>query len=121
MWCASIPLFAIATVMFIVFMFEITVSHMIQALVSIAIATCFYFVLTKKTTHKKGYTAIQAVIFYLACRKEGLGKIEMCKKKTVRFREIAETFSFAENLELDDLYEMHQIAYEILYERRSNK
>ena len=114
-------MFAVALVLFIQFMFKLSVPNMLSALISITIATALYISTAKAITHDKGYTAIQAITFYLACRKEGFGKIEMCKKKTVRFKEIASTFDFAKNLELEDLYEMHKIAYGILYERKANK
>lgn len=94
---------------------------MLRALISIAVATAFYVISAKATTHEKGYTAMQAVLFYLQCRKEGLGKPEACRKKTVHFKKIAANFEFAKNLELDDLFEMHEIAYSILYKREEKK
>lgn len=121
MWCASIPLFAVALAFFILFMFNLRTPNMLRALISIAVATAVYIRATKATTHEKGYTAIQAVLFYLQCRKEGLGKLEMCKKKTVHFKKIAASFEFTKNLELDDLFEMHEIAHSILYKREVKK
>ena len=79
----------------------------------IAVSTVMYIISVKHITYPKGYTAIQAISFYKACKKEELGKPEQCKKRTVKFKEIASRYEYSKDMKLDDLFELYQIGYDI--------
>ena len=107
-----------AIVYFVQFMFFLTVENMVKALIFIVLSVVLFKVGMKLVTYEKGYNVFQAIQFYWHCRKKGFVKLETCQKKTVKFREFAEQFEFAKNMEIEDLFEMYEIAHNILYRRR---
>lgn len=113
MWYLSIFLFIITLVPFIFFMEHPSVSNLRYLLLMIAVSTAMYVVSVKHITHPKGYTAVQAISFYKACKKEELNKPEQCKKRTVKFKEIASRYEYSKDMELDDLLEFYQMGYNI--------
>lgn len=118
LWLMTAVVAVYTIVRFVCCMYIFNTKNVLQTLMLITITIFLYKVGMKLVTYEKGYNAFQAIQFYWRCRKEGLVKLESCKKKTVKFREIAEQFEFARKMKIEDLFEMYENAHDILYRKR---
>ena len=121
LWYASVGCFGIVLVPFVNFMFHLNVSNLRTLFLCVLVSTVFYIFATKRITHPKGYTAIQAMSFYKICKKEEIAKPEQCRKRTVKFKEIASKLEYTDKLELDELFEMYQLGYDLIHNGKDVK
>lgn len=117
LWYFSILSYCFSLIPFFKFMYDLREANLFKVLFFIAFSTILYIIGTKKITLPQGYTIIQSMSFYKACKKAELGKPEQCKKHTRKFKEIAESFDFAKELNQEELITMYEIGYEI-YNRK---
>ena len=106
-------MFVISTIIFVIFMYNTRLGILRPLLVSLAIAATSYTVSTKHITHPKGFNAVQAMVFYKACKKQEISKPEQCRKHMVKFKQTAERYSFSKTLSDSDLMELFEVGYKI--------
>lgn len=113
-------MFIASLVPFVDFMYNANYTTLIRVLICITVSTVFYLISTKLITYPEGFTAVQAMMFYRACKKAEIGKPEQCGKKTVRLKEIAARFDFSREMETEALCELHKKGYELLNRKETN-
>lgn len=107
MWYLSLCGFGISVIPFVLFMFRTNFKYLLFAIATIAAATVFYLIVTKRITHPKyGYTAIQAINFYKKCNEAGFKNITICRNKRKEFEEFSKSFSFTEGLDFNQILEL---------------
>ncbi len=81
---------------------EMALYYFIYLLVSIA----FYVIVAKISTHPKGYTCVQALFFYIVCKKNGIATDKDYLKRVDKVEKIAKKYDFSKNLDKQDLFDL---------------
>lgn len=122
MWYASVALLIASVLPFFWFMYRPMVNTLVISLASIAVATVFYVIATKRITHPKDkYTAVQAMKFADLCMAEGLENPETFRENREKFLQIAAANDFSAKLEFMKLVEMFKIGRRLQKEMKGRK
>lgn len=117
-WFSSLVVFALALIPFVLFMFKPSVENLLKSVAVIAVAAVLYVIGTKQMTHAKGYTTVQAIIFYKQCCKQGFEDIRKCKKNPEKIKEIALKYDYLVNFDIKTLYEIYTVGCEFCREKK---
>ena len=112
LWFSSMVVFALSLIPFVLFMFKPSVANLSKSVVVIAVAAILYVIGTKQMTHDKGYTTVQAIIFYKQCCKQGFDDIRKCKKNPEKIKEIASKYDYLVGFDIKVLYEIYAVGCE---------
>ena len=116
LWFLSVGLFVIPMISMCYFVQISTIPRSISILAITAAIVAFYLYCNKKNMLPEGYTTIQALFFYLKCKKNGIPSSKNFHTKTDAIRKIAKKYDFAKNFSDEELLQLFNTGKKIYKE-----
>lgn len=114
LWYTSfIPLGIVAVLGVLCFLYETEIWLYVVCGALLLLWVMWYVIATKKITHKDGYTLIQAMSFFLLCKKNDIHTIPNKAERNAAMLQLAKQTDYAVSLKLAKIRELYQIGAEL--------
>ncbi|MBR3767707.1 MAG: hypothetical protein IKL10_05650 [Clostridia bacterium] len=108
LWILSVAMLASNIFLIRYYVFHSSVKLSVYLLIYLIVGGAFYTIVTKISTHPKGYTCVQALFFYIVCKKNGITTEKAYSKHVGKVEEIAKKYEFSKNLNRSDLFDLYK-------------
>lgn len=107
LWFLSVAILASNIFMLMYFAYNTNRTTSVYCFLFFVVSVSFYLIMTKISTHpKSGYTCVQAMFFYIICKKNGITTLKDCNNRFNEVQKIAKKYDFSKNLDKQDLFDL---------------